>query len=294
MPQRTGESGGQGERKKQVGPVFLDGRDLARRRQPDLAARATSVAGSRGRPPKVGLVAFEDGNGGPGFIPRKLLACEAAGVEAVPVLLPPTTGTKGVLDAIAALVDGRPDALFLELPFPHAIEPEVVVAAVPEAIDIDVMTAPRIRRYFEGEGPPPLTISAGLALLDGFKIDVAGMSGIVIAGPSPFAEMFREALARRGARMRPLVPPISALKEALHAQMIVAAAGQPALLDAARLPAGAVVIDAGYFNRGGIGDVDTSRSTEHLGALAPVPGGIGPMTVSMLVERVIACAERGD
>src|SRR5690606_10559694 len=101
--------------------------------------------------------------------------------------------------------------------------------------------------------------------------------------------MFRAALARRGARMGPLVPPTAAdlAERARAARLVVVAAARPGLVDSATLAPGTVAIDSGYYNPGGRGDIDTAGGTAHLAALAPVPGGLGPMTVSMLLERTI-------
>jgi methylenetetrahydrofolate dehydrogenase (NADP+)/methenyltetrahydrofolate cyclohydrolase len=74
-------------------------------------------------------------------------------------------------------------------------------------------------------------------------------------------------------------------------RLVVVSAAHPGIVSAGWLAPDAVAIDAGYFNEGGVGDIDVSDGFGHLRALAPVPGGIGPMTISMLIERVIERAE---
>ena len=235
---------------------------------------------------------FADDGAEPPFTARKTRACEAAGVEAEPVVLSAEMTTDAARQVVRGLPRREVDAVFLEFPFPPQIDGDALMAVVPETLDVDVMTTGRIRRYLEdSEGPPPLTVEAALALLDGYDVDITGLDGVVVGEPSPFTAMFREALARRGARMRPLMAPDAAAGGIGDAGLVVAVAARPRLMRAGDLPAGAVVIDAGYFNPGGRGDIDTSGGVDHLSALAPVPGGIGPMTVSVLVERVIAFAE---
>lgn len=274
--------------------VLLDGRRLAEERAPGLAARAERVARERGRPPRLLLVAFAGPDGRAPSAEIKLRACAATGIEVAPRVLPASATTDDVRRAIAeGLAAHAPDAAFVEFPFPDGVDGDAVMAAVPEPLDVDVMTPGPIRRYLvEGAGAPPLTVAAALALLDRFGVSVAGMDGIVISEPSPFAEMFAAALERRGARMRPLVPPTAPdLRARVHeARLVVAAAARPGLIDARALAPGTVAIDAGYYNPGGRGDIDTTAGTAHLAALAPVPGGVGPMTVSMLLERVIEFA----
>jgi methylenetetrahydrofolate dehydrogenase (NADP+) / methenyltetrahydrofolate cyclohydrolase len=274
------------------GPILLDGRALARARQPELARRAGAVTSMRGLPPRLALVVFGPHDEVPPFIGRKLRACEAVGVEAVPMVLPYDLSSLRAREVVQGLADLRLDGIFLEFPFPEHIDADDVVEAMPEAKDVDVMTSARTRQYLaDGAGQPPVTVEAALSLLDEYDVDVDGLDGLVIADASPFAEMFSEAFARRGARMRPLQPPTSAAVHVRDAQLVVSAAARPALLRSEELAPGAVVIDAGYFNPCGRGDIDTSGGTAHLRALAPVPGAIGPMTVSMLIQRVIEAAE---
>lgn len=277
-----------------AGPILLDGRAFARARDPDLATRVRAVAATRGFPPRLALVAFAAEEETPPFIARKLRACEAVGVDATAEVLPERCGSDRARGVVQRFADQRVDGIFIELPFPEAMDVEEVVEAVPEEVDIDVMTAARTRRYMlDGVGRPPTTVEAALALLDGYGVGVEGLDGVVVGEASSFTEMFREALVRRGARMRPLQAPESAAARVGDAQLVVSAAARPELLRADGLAADAVVIDAGYFNPGGRGDIDTTV-VEHLRALAPVPGGIGPMTVSVLVQRVIEAAEAGS
>ncbi len=74
-------------------------------------------------------------------------------------------------------------------------------------------------------------------------------------------------------------------------RLVVVAAGRPGAVSAQAMAPGTVAIDLGYHNTGGRGDIDTTGGFDHLRAIAPVPGGIGPMTVSVLIERTIAAAE---
>lgn len=285
------------DRTSGTGPIILDGRRLAHARAPELAARAAAVAERIGRRPRLGLLAFPDADGTPPWADRKVRAGAAAGVEVVPLILPAEMHTEAAKHALAFLLaDGPHDAIFLEFPFPPTIDGDALVAMVPEVLDVDVMTIGRIAEFYANpHALPPLTVTAALELLDAFGVDVAGRSGIVVGDASPFTEMFAEALARRGATMAAVLSPGAPdLAEQLtSAQLVVAAAARPGIVASASLPAGSVVIDVGYFNPDGRGDVDLRGGIKHLGALAPVPGAIGPMTVSMLIERTIAFAERG-
>lgn len=280
-----------------VSVLILDGRGLAERRRHGIAARARAVRERRGRPPRLALIAFTDAHGAAPHVLRKVRACHAVHVEGIPVLLDGDIDTDAALLRMHAAIGASAfDAVFLQFPFPAGVNGDALAAAIPPALDLDVMTPARIRQYEEDPAAlPPATVSAGIELLDAYGVDVEGMAGAIVASPSPFADMFREALVRRGADMQPVLDPAAPdLAEVLHgALLVVVAAARPGAVRSNQLAPGTVAIDAGYFNGEGGGDVDVTGGIEHLAALAPVPGGIGPMTVSVLTERVVAMAEHG-
>lgn len=276
-------------------PILLDGARLARERAPALAARAAAVGARRGCAPRLALVAFADELGAAPFATRKVRAGAAAGVEVAPLIMPAGVTTGEAAGEVAAFLEEGPwDGVFVEFPFPAGVDGDALTALIPEAADLDIMTPARVDRFLAGIDPlPPLTIVAGLELLDAYAVEITGLRGVVVAEDSPFAHCFREALARRGALMAPLLAPTAPdlARRTREAELVVVSAGSPGLVGSGELAPGAVVIDVGYFNPGGRGDVDLAAGTDHLRAIAPVPGGIGPMTISVLIERLIAFAE---
>lgn len=275
------------------GPVILDGRALAARRLPSIRAAADGVAALRGTPPLLLLVAFPSADGTVRHVPGKLRACAAAGVDAAPLVLDSADGTARAIAAMEeAIALRRPDAVFVQVPAPPDLDEAAILRAIPPAADVDIMTPACFRSYMSGASDlPPVTISAALELLNHHDISVDGLAGVVAAGESPFALMFAEALRRRGASVSLLPPAAPAWADALSAaELVVAAVGRSGVVPAARLRRGAVVLDIGYFNEDGRGDVDVGDGAAHLRALMPVPGGVGPMTVSHLVGRVVEYA----
>ncbi|HET7042428.1 MAG TPA: hypothetical protein VFI13_10430, partial [Gemmatimonadales bacterium] len=188
----------------------------------------------------------------------------------------------------------RFDGVFVQFPFPADIDGDAFAAAIPAKLDVDVMAPRGVDRYMAGEtGLPPVTVTAALLLLDAYGVSVTGRRGLVIGEESPFTAMFREALARRGAEMDAVLRPnmTGLARRVGEAGLVVVAAARPGIVRSESLAEGAVAVDVGYFNPGGRGDIDVSGGTNHLAALAPVPGGIGPMTVSALLERVVEFSE---
>lgn len=275
-------------------PLILDGRLLAERRLPALRDRARRVHDLYGTPPRLLLMAFAEPDGRAPWVSRKLRAGAAAGVDVQLLVLPAGTETRGATAALErAVADSRPDSILLQVPFPPGIDLDVLVAVVPPEADVDVMRPERCRAFMAGRlDRPPATVAAVLTLLEDGRVDVRGRAGVVIGEEMPFTAMLREALARSGARVVIVPPGSGELQERLaHAILVVTSVNRVGAVRSTDLAPGAVVIDGGYFNPGGLGDIDVTGGVDHLEALGPVPGGVGPMTVSMLLEGVIVAAE---
>lgn len=226
----------------------------------------------------------------------KVRAGTTAGVEVVVRVVPWAAGVDQARRVLETLVrDDDLDGLFVQFPYPDAAWGAQLEAMIPALVDVDVMSPETVKRVLNGIEPlPPVTVSAALELLDAHGVRVAGRRGLVIAEPSDFAAMFRLAFVRRGVQMLPLMRSTdTTLPERLReVTFVIAAAGLPGSVRADQLAPGTVAIDVGYFNPGGRGDFDIDEGIAHLDAIAPVPGSIGPMTVSCLVERTILFAER--
>jgi methylenetetrahydrofolate dehydrogenase (NADP+) / methenyltetrahydrofolate cyclohydrolase len=278
--------------------LVLDGASLAGRRLPMIAARAAAVSSMRGRAPSFVIVAFGNEQGHATHVARKQHMCAAAGVDVTPLIIGPDVTTSGALELMRGLLhDGSFDGVFVQFPFPDTIDGDAFASAVPVELDVDVMTPVRTARYMNGNDElPPVTVSAAELLLEEYGVSIEGRRGIVIADEHPFSLMLRAALVRRGAEMGALVDPAdpSLEKHVSTAQLVAVSAAMPGIVQSTALRPGAIAIDVGYFNAGGRGDIDVTGGTEHLAAISPVPGGIGPMTISALLERVVLFAEQSS
>ena len=227
----------------------------------------------------------------------KLRRCADAGVSVAPLLLPDGVDADTALTRFRAALSSHPDAVFVQVPFPPGLDGEPLLHAIPPAADIDVMSPAAIDRYERDvTAAPPLTVAAALALLDHHRVALQGLEGVVVGPATPFHDQFGRAFERRGVAMKArLSPSDPELKNGLaRAGLVILAAAEAGVVPSSWIRPGAVVIDAGYYNEGGAGDLALDDGIAHLAALAPVPGGVGPMTVSMLIEAVVARAEERD
>lgn len=272
--------------------VILDGRALSQDREAALRLRSAEIVRVRGRAPRLLILAFADEEGEPPWVRGKQAACRAVGIEVEAVVLPRGVDTT---EALARFHDrlrtARADAVFVQFPFPTGLDGDALAEAIPPEADIDLMHPDRVRNYLAGgAAAPPLTVRAILALLDAHGVTLADQPTSVLARGTPFDHMLAEALRRRGARVHMGARDTSDARVAAS-RIVITGLSESGSVSGTHLPPGAVVVDGGYFNPGGRGDVDVSGGVEHLRALAPVPGGIGPMTVSLLLEAVVERAE---
>jgi len=280
-----------------VTPLILDGAALAGARAPRLRERALAVEAFRGSAPRLLLLAFEGPDGRAPWVSGKLRACAAAGVEVRALGLRRDVDARQARTRLEdALADFPADGVFVQFPFPTGFDGDALSAAIPPGTDIDVMSPEGVRAFFEGGRPdPPLTIAAMLELLRANGVAVEGHSALVIGERTPFNRMLRASLVRRGAAATVVSAAAPELAGRLAGStLVVTSAAEPGALRSRDLAPDAIVVDGGYFNPGAVGDVDTADGIEHLRAFAPVPGGLGPMTVSMLVEAVVGRAEGRD
>jgi methylenetetrahydrofolate dehydrogenase (NADP+)/methenyltetrahydrofolate cyclohydrolase len=275
-------------------PTLLDGRALAQARSVALARRAATVTRRRGRRPRLLLVAFAGPEGEASHVDGKRRRCAEVGVSVTPLILPEAIDADTALDRFRAALLSHPDGVLVQVPFPLDFDGKALLDAIPPAADIDMMSPSAIDRHErDAAAPPPLTVAAALALLDHYGVSLPGREGALVGPATPFHAQFERWLRRRGVIMkRRLDPHDPGLQAGLaDASVVVLAAAESGLVPAGWLRPGAAVIDAGYFNAGGVGDLALDDGIDHLGALAPVPGGVGPMTISMLVEAVVGRAE---
>lgn len=272
-------------------PLRLDGARLATARSAALAVRVERVRATRGRAPGLALLAGAEAGLAPPHVALKQRAAARLGVDVHALLLPFDAGLDAWIDAVArAAAEPATDAVFVQYPLPGHVDPQPVFNAIPVELDVDVLSTAALDRFERGLGPPPATVAAAFAILDAYAVTLNDRDVRIVGQPGALARSFRVMFERRGALVDECVAAAGpGLRDRVAgAALVLTLGGQPGCVPAADLPDGAVVIDGGYFNEGGAGDVDLASGADHIGALVPVPGGLGPMTISVLLERTIA------
>ncbi len=249
---------------------------------------AQSAARGR-RPPHLAVVYVGDDPASAVYIRQKQRAAAKVGIETNLQHLPATVGI-GDLLAIIDRLNGDPgvDAILVQMPLPAGLDPDLVLERVRADKDADGLHPLNLGRLLAGgRGPRPCTPAGVMALLAHYGQETAGRRALVIGRSRlvgwPVAILLTQAQATvtvAHSRTRDL-PRLLA-----EAEIVVAAAGHPGLVEARHVALGAVVVDVGITRteEGLRGDVDPGVA-ERAAALSPVPGGVGPLTVAMLLSN---------
>ncbi len=271
---------------------ILDGRALAAALRADLTQQAARLAYRAG----LAVVLVGEQPASAVYVRNKARAADAIGVKAWTIRLPAETTEGALLAEIARLNDDADvDGILVQLPLPPQIRPEAVIGAIDPAKDVDGFHPLNVGRLHSAApglvpctplGVMKLLAHAGTALR-GARAVVLGRSAIV---GKPIAELLLRADATvtlAHSRTRDLAA------ECRRAEVIIAAVGRAELVRGDWVANDAVVIDVGINRRADgslVGDVAFDECVDHAGAITPVPGGVGPMTIACLLENTLAAA----
>jgi methylenetetrahydrofolate dehydrogenase (NADP+)/methenyltetrahydrofolate cyclohydrolase len=229
------------------------------------------------------------------YVGNKIKACEEAGIRSIHHGLDADVPQAELLDLVAALnADDAVDGILVQMPLPDALDQDPVVAAIDPAKDVDGLTATSAGLLAQGRPEMvPCTPLGVMELLAEAGVEVSGANAVVVG---------RSILV--GRPMAALLTNASATVTVCHsctrnlgavcaaADILIAAVGAPRMVRGDWVKPGAAVIDVG-INRtddGLVGDVDFEPAAERAGAITPVPGGVGPMTIAMLLRNTLTAA----
>ncbi|MFD7608132.1 bifunctional 5,10-methylenetetrahydrofolate dehydrogenase/5,10-methenyltetrahydrofolate cyclohydrolase [Streptomyces mirabilis] len=279
-------------------PTLLDGRSLSRSVLDDCRSRSELLAERFGVIPHLAVVLVGDDSASAVYVRAKERACERAGMQSTVVRLPATSGTAAVSDAVGSLsADAGVHGIIVQLPLPTGIDPAAALARIPADKDADGFHRYNVGSLFLGQSAyPPCTPEGVMRLLDHARIGLEG-ANVVIVGASnivgkPMAVM---ALSREATVTVCHAKTQNLAAHTREADVVICAAGSAGLITGDMVKHGAVVVDVGINRLSDgrvIGDVDFESVAAKASHISPVPGGVGPMTVAMLIHNTVRAAER--
>jgi methylenetetrahydrofolate dehydrogenase (NADP+) / methenyltetrahydrofolate cyclohydrolase len=274
-----------------VTATLMDGKALAARIRAEVAAEVAAFP----RPIGLATVLVGDDPASDVYIRMKHKATLEVGIEARDLRLPDETSEAELLDIVAALnADDAIDGILVQLPLPGQIDEGRVIRAVDPVKDVDGFHPFNAGLLLAGTpAHVPGTPLGVLALLDEYGVELQGANAVVIGRSDIVGKPVALLLLHRHATVTMCHSRTRDLAEVCRrADVLVAAVGQAALVTGEMVREGAVVIDVGT-NRteaGLVGDVDFDAVAEKAAAITPVPGGVGPMTIAMLLANTVKAA----
>jgi len=279
---------------------IIDGKAFAEGLRARVAAGAQTFVGKAGRKAGLAVVLVGEDPASSIYVSSKHKATLAAGMESFEHRLPETTSQDELLALVARLnVDDSVDGILVQLPLPRQIDEKAVLAAIDPAKDVDGFHVTNAGKLAVGEEAlVPCTPLGSLMLLKDRLGDLSGLEAVVIGRSNIVGKPMAQLLLRESCTVTVCHSRTRNLPEVVRrGDIVVAAVGRPEMVKSDWLKPGAVVIDVGINRIAGeggksriVGDVDFADASKVAGAITPVPGGVGPMTIAVLLRNTIVAA----
>ncbi len=277
-----------------TGAQIMDGAAVARRVLESTSVRAAEVTRVLGRRPCLAAVLVGDDPASQTYVRMKQKRSESVGVDSRIIQLAHSSATSQLVDTIRALSDDkRVDGILLQHPVPGHVDERAAFEAIAPAKDVDGVTMHSFAAMAFGlPGFRSCTPAGIMRLLDEYSVDPCGLHTVVIGRSPILGKPIGMLLLARNATVTYCHSYSRDLPEIVgSADIVVAAIGKANFVRGDWLKKGAVVIDAGYSS-GDTGDVCFEEASRVAALITPVPGGVGPMTIAMLIEQTTLAAER--
>lgn len=280
--------------------MILDGKLIAEQIQEEIK---TEISSLKKRPPGLGFILVGDNPASQSYVRAKQKACRATGIVSTLIELPKSVTEEKLLQSLEKLnLDPHIDGILIQLPLPQHINPTNVLLAIDPKKDVDGFHPLNVGKMLLGQedGFLPCTPLGIKVLLERYQIPVEGKH-VVIVGRSnivgkPLAAILMQKKAHCNATVTIAHSQSENLKDiTLSADILVAAMGSPLFITQEMVRPKAVVIDVGInreIDRRLVGDVDFKEVVKIASYITPVPGGVGPMTIAMLLKNTLASSYR--
>lgn len=273
---------------------IIDGKVVAAQVLEQCRQRVQEIVDKTGVTPCLATVLVGADPASITYTQMKRKRCESIGMRSIKIELPEATTTRQLVDEIRRLGDDPSvHGILLQHPAPGHIDERQAFEAIPAAKDVDGVTIASFGAMsFDLEGFGACTPAGMMRLLDHYKVPIQGKHAVVIGRSAILGKPMAMMLLARHATVTICHSRTQNLPQIVQqADILVAAVGRPRFVQGEWIKSGAVVLDAGY-NEGNVGDVDYEPAAQRAGMITPVPGGVGPMTIAILIEQTVIAAQR--
>lgn len=276
---------------------IIDGKLVAKETREKLKEKIKNLYNCYGITPGLAVILVGDDPASQVYVRNKHRGCIEVGINSIEIKLPSSTTEEELLSKINEL-NGRPDVhgILVQLPLPSHINEENVILAISKEKDVDAFNPYNVGRIMTGGYVfLPCTPSGVMTLLDYYNISISGKNCVVIGRSNIVGKPMAMLLLERNGTVTVCHSRTQSLvQHTKNADIVVVAVGRAGFLRAEHIKEGAVVIDVG-INRmedgSLVGDVDFEAVSQIASYITPVPGGVGPMTITTLLENTVKAAE---
>lgn len=276
---------------------IIDGKALSQKVKDELKIKVAEFENKYGRKITLAVVLVGENPASQVYVKNKIKATEYVGMKSLAFYLPEDSTEQDVIDTVQSLAkDDNVDGILVQLPLPKHLDENKILDLIPANKDVDGFLAENVGKLTLGLPTTVACTPFGVTkMLESTGINFAGKNAVVIGRSNIVGKPMALLLLQMNCTVTVCHSKTVNLKEICkQADLIVAAIGRPKFVTADMVKEGAVVIDVG-INRtenGLVGDVDYAAVKDIASYITPVPGGVGPMTIAMLLENTYLCAER--
>ncbi len=280
-----------------VSARIIDGKKIAAEIREEIRGQVVDLQVRTGKVPGLAAVLVGEDPASATYVRTKTRACQEAGIASRQLTPPGDITEPNLLQVIHELNrDPAIHGILVQLPLPKHLDERVILEAVSPRKDVDGFTFANIGRLVENKPQfVPCTPAGIIELLDREAVEIKGRNAVVVGRSEIVGKPVAFLLLHRHATVticHSRTPDLAA--ETRRADILVAAVGRPRLITGAMIKPGAVVIDVGINRVEGklVGDVDFDSAARVASAITPVPGGVGPMTVALLLQNTLRAFEQ--
>ncbi|GAB6049227.1 bifunctional methylenetetrahydrofolate dehydrogenase/methenyltetrahydrofolate cyclohydrolase FolD [Hydrogenophilus islandicus] len=277
--------------------MILDGKALAARVRAELKTQVAELA-AKGCTPTLAVILVGDDPASQVYVRNKIAACAEVGIASRALRFPADCAREELFHAIDTLnADPQVHGILVQLPLPPQFDETEVIERIALTKDVDGFHAENLGRLWQGRPCfAPCTPAGVMRLLREAHVELSGAHAVVVGRSNIVGKPMAALLLHAGATVTIAHSRTRNLAEVTRrADLLVVAVGRPQLITGEMIKPGATVIDVG-INRlpDGrlVGDVDFASAVEVAGAITPVPGGVGPMTIAMLLANTVEAARQ--
>lgn len=275
---------------------IINGKEVSKATREKVAVMVKDFIAERGRIPCLAVILVGEDPASQTYVKNKIIGCEQVGMKSLSYRLPAESTNEEVAKIVKDLAaDNEVDGILIQLPLPKHLDERYLLSLIPESKDVDGFSPTNLGLLAMNN---PRTVSCTpygvMELLQSTGVELSGKHAVVIGRSNTVGKPMAMLLLNANCTVTVCHSKTKNMKEITsQADILVVAIGKPKFVTADMVKEGAIVIDVGINRVDGklCGDVDFDEVSEKASFITPVPGGVGPMTISMLLYNTLMCAK---